>query len=327
MKKLHIANTNFEFELSTNKVLSLEQMMEQSPICLQLQFLPLLFADLRDEVLVTGRPDKNFSVKMVFDAESGEIQSWGWSQTIAKWAKERGISYAMPPWEIVREVNSKRWSFENSPKLERAACAYSKQELEDWAEGQFESVAKSCFGLSGRGNYRFNQVTPELLSFCTKEWQAGRPVILEPWVQRMVDFSTQWHVAKDRIDFIGATEMLNTEGGAYLGTLVGYIPSQEHMSEAERILHKMQQLGYFGYAGIDAMIYRKEGKTCLQPIVEVNARMTMALAAIFIQKKWHSGKKILFQYGKFSEGLLPNFIQYQNKTVKFNRQLKISVLD
>lgn len=334
MKKLFIANTNFEFELADERFPQLLQAIEMHPVTLQLQFLPLLFADPEDEILVTSMPDLGYlqSIekirgklpKLVLDAEDGLIQSWGWSRSVRAWAEERGLAYDMPDWEIVKLVNSKEWSFLNSPKLKGAELIFSLDQLKKWVrQNNTPAVAKSCFGLSGRGHCLFEDLHPKILAFCEKEWRIKRPVIVEPWVERVLDFSTQWFIDAEKVTFLGATKMFNTSTGSYMGTMTGGVPKallQEHVGWAVKILTLAKELGYRGYAGVDAMVH-KEG---LQPIVEVNARMTMALAALFMKQKFFPHSELLFQYMNVKEGLLPNYLQIANKIIRFNKQLQVS---
>lgn len=341
MKKLYFANTNFEFELSEEMNIPLKQSLEKHPVCLQLQFLPLLFADPNDEVLVTDMPDFEYLSdleklrgelpKIVLDSRDTEMHSWGWSKNLQEWTKKRGIIYNMPSWEIVRQINSKEWSFRNSPKLEGAALIFSQPELEDWIKrNQGHSVLKSCFGLSGRGNVLINEINPKVLAFCKKEWAKKLPVIAEPWVERTLDFSTQWLIGPDSINYLGATKLINSTSGSYLGTMTGgekLIPEvylSEHMSNAKELLLMAQQMGFKGYAGVDAMVYKKGQETLLQPIVEVNARMTMALAAILIQQKVFLNQSVFFEYVKIKAGLLPIYLQTSNKVIRFSKQLQVT---
>lgn len=343
MKKLYFANTNFEFELSETMPIPIKQSLEKYPVCLQLQFLPLLFADSEDEVLVTDMPDSEYLSnlekirgklpKLVLDSQACELHSWGWSKSLQEWAKVRGLIYNMPPWEIVKKVNSKEWSFQNSPKLDGAALITSKIELEDWIKrNQKHSVLKSCFGLSGRGNLLFNELNPKVLAFCEKEWAKKLPVIAEPWLERILDFSTQWLIGPDKIDYLGSTKMINSATGSYLGTMTGgeqLIPEAyltEHILKAKELLLMAQQIGYAGHVGIDAMIYKKGQEMLLQPIVEVNARMTMALVAIRMQQKIFPNQNIFFEYVKIKEGLLPIYLQTSNKIIHFSKQLKVTTL-
>ena len=42
-------------------------------------------------------------------------------------------------------------------------------------------------------------------------------VIAEPWVQRVEDFSVHYHVENGRVDFLGATKVVNDHRGRFRG--------------------------------------------------------------------------------------------------------------
>src|SRR4029077_4071668 len=150
--------------------------------------------------------------------------SWGPSRQVQKWAEARQMNYAMPHWNIACLVNSKAFSFRYTCLLE-AALLYNEQALLDWLrEVPGPKVLKTSFGLSGRGNWRIDDFSPspELLIFCHKEWQQKRPMIGEPWLDRLYDFSTQWLIHPDKqIEWIGATRFETDAQGTYQGTLAG----------------------------------------------------------------------------------------------------------
>lgn len=359
MRKLYIANTNFEFELLKKFDDSLENSLKKHPLCLQLQFLPLLFAEKEDAVLVTDLPSEDFleglkqrgfSLPMLITYSQQipshlKITSWGWSQSLAHWAFEKNLPYEMPPWEAVRLVNSKAWSFANSPKLENAGLAFNESDLLKLLKQiQRPAVLKTCFGLSGRGHLLVKEEGAELSEkvwqFCRLQWQENLAVIVEPWVERTGDFSSQWLIGKEgRISFLGITKIVNSPTGSYQGSILGkeeelfpdHLSSlNAHKIEAEKNLLKVHSQGYFGFAGIDAMIYKNplSKKEALHPIVEVNARMTMALAMLWIKNKYFPNKKIRCDFVREqNDGLLPHFLDSkENIKTKFNRQLQITIL-
>ena len=123
MHKLHIANTFFEWELESSPNVSLCEAFSQHPIFLQLQFLPVLYANSNDALLFTNRPISSYWELLsssgiptfrYFTLEDREflpdleIESWGPSRLIAEWAKTKGLHYFIPDWNVVKEVNSKR---------------------------------------------------------------------------------------------------------------------------------------------------------------------------------------------------------------------------
>lgn len=218
---------------------------------------------------------------------------------VRTWAEARQMQYPLPNWEIARFVNSKSFSFHYST-LSQAALIHDEKALREWlikTEGR--KVLKTCFGLSGKGNMLFEGkiASQELLDFCRQEWNQKRPMIAEPWLDRVLDFSTQWYIHPDgNIEEMGATRFETDSKGIYQGTLAGpehllfnsFKPFlNEHRIVAKKALKDMLKMGFFGYVGVDALLYRGEDKETLSlyPIVEINARQTMSLVALRLQKK------------------------------------------
>lgn len=357
MPNLYIANTNFELELESPIANSLEHTLRAHPICLQLQFLPLLFAGGDDQILVTDLPDLDYLKmlselgfvvpKLVLYSEKKfssdlKIIPWGYSKSVESFAKVHKLTYESPPLEIVKNVNSKAWSFRQAPKLFNACLLYSLQDLENLVKNMtHQIVLKSCYGFSGRGHCFISEpkINEKVLSFCQKEWEKQNPLIAEPWLKRILDFSSQWLVTKKgEISLVGATKMLNTPSGQYEGSIIGSAAQlfpenqewfSEHLVTAQKILKQLRHEGYFGFVGIDAMVCEdpKSQKPFLHPVVEVNARMTMALAMLLMQKKHFPEKLLECRYERGTKGFFPNYLNKINeKTIKFNRQLIVSII-
>ncbi|MBA3721616.1 MAG: hypothetical protein H0W88_04370 [Parachlamydiaceae bacterium] len=364
MKTIHIANTDFEFELANDDIsIPIDQAWNNKTMCLQLQYLPLIYADESDAIALTTLPDQLFieyfsslpwrskaklpafipiGTKQKFD-EYDRCVSWGASRKIQQWANERGVYYTMPEWEIVKKINSKAYSFSNSPPLANSALIWNSNDLKKWLKiGHGKRVLKTCFGLSGKGHFHIDDHTEEtkILNFCEKEWIHNRPLIAEPWLERVFDFSTQWYLDIDKgVQFIGATMFESNSKGVYQSTKIGsedvlfgpYIHFLEkHKNICFEMLENILKIGYFGYLGIDAFIYKKtDSAIALQPIVEINGRQTMSLAALFFQRRWFPDKTVQLFFSKDIKEknfLLPNkIISHEGKEIVFNLHLSFSI--
>jgi len=357
MKHLHIANTFFEWELTEKEVPDLLKAFEQHPVFLQLQFLPFLYGGKEDAVGISHLPPQDYwkyfstiginppepfvlSTKKTFPFEN--IESWGASRSIDAWSAQRGIDYPKPPWEIVKKVNSKEFSFLNSPRLPFAALLHNELEAQEWLKNQIgPRVLKTCFGMSGRGHLLITDETiqSEKISLFIKRAEKNHlPVIAEPWVKRVMDFSTQWQIEKSKeIYYFGATCCENDARGTYRSNQVG--PESQifkerldfletHKTYAIDLLSRIAELGYFGNVGFDAMLYEQEGKTLLHPIVEINARKTMGWVALMLQRLYFPDRLITMKYEAKSEnkqGLLPEFLELKGKCLHFRKQLYLEL--
>ena len=181
MSRLHICNTFFEEELGSSKRQSLKDWLRSHPAVLQLQYLPLLYANPDDLILVSDLPPNPDPRLRLLDDPTlkGQIESWGASLAIKAWADAKGLKYEIPDWDAVREINSKAFSFLESPKLPHAALLKTQDELKNWIENTpGPKVLKTLFGTAGRGHFHVGspRKTNEL------------PLIGEPWVNRLFDF-------------------------------------------------------------------------------------------------------------------------------------------
>ena len=205
---IHIANTNIEFEFATSSLDSLELSLSCHSLCLQLQFLPILYAHPEDIVAITAMPNQDALAalqqqiewwpeglpKLALLHEISPFQgklclSWGPSRQVQAWAKVRQVNYTIPDWMVARLVNSKAFSLRYTC-LPEAALLSNEQALLDWLQKiPGYKVLKTCFGLAGQGNWHIADHTPspELLAFCRKEWENKRPMIAEPWLDRISD--------------------------------------------------------------------------------------------------------------------------------------------
>jgi len=345
MPKLHIANAFFEWELEAEPKVSLREAFLQHPIYLQLQFLPVLYAD--GPVLLTDAPSPEYwtvlqghgiDIPVHFtlddDVMCDAIESWGPSQLIAEWAAVHDISYSIPDWRIVKEVNSKRFSFENSPKLLHAVLLTEETQAKAWLRSfPGPKVLKSCFGVSGRGHLLIEDLPWErIVRFLHAEWKKELPVIAEPWVERLLDFSTQWEIHR-QIVYLGSTICQNDGRGQYQYNEVGdenvifgkWLPFLiEHRKQVEPLLTAMANRGFFGNVGIDAMIYGTADNPVLHPVVEINARKTMGWVALVFQQRYFPHAKVQLRYMNEVDGYLPNSLVLKNgKRVSFSKNLNL----
>jgi hypothetical protein len=336
MSFLHIANANFESELAIAKPTTVAALIQSHPIFLQLQFLPLLYAGPDDGIAVTHAPSSFFHRVHLLDEKTfsyESVESWGASQSIATWAEKRKLSYRMPKWDVVKQVNSKAFSFTESLKLPGSELIHTLAELEQWEQKiEGPKVLKTCFGVSGKGHLFLP--SPHMKKFAEQEFAAGRPLIAQPWVERKLDFSTQW-IIHQKIEFLGATVCVNDQRGRYNSNRVGdlpflfgkYFPFLElHKEKVFPILQKMAALGYFGNVGIDAMIW---GNDQLHPVVEINARKTMGWVALEISKRRFPKQTIALSYLTKSnlDNLLPDaIVQKDGSLLHFPKKLVVEVL-
>ncbi len=351
---IHIANSAVEEEYALGSQGSLRDSFTKHKLCLQLQFLPLLYCRPSDLVAVTAIPEETYLARICeylgfhprlvllnnFTPFQGkECRPWGHSLRVQKWAQERQAVYRMPEWEVVQLINSKAFSF-NCHALPQAALIQNQKDLHRWL-GSFEGikVLKTCYGFSGQGHTFIDsfEIAPKILQFCENEWRANRPIIGEPWLERVMDFSTQWLIQSNKeIQFLGATRFEANTKGVYHATLAGpqellfgsFLPFlEEHLAFVRKPLKEIAGLGFFGHLGIDAFVFKNQGKNALNPLVEINGRQTMSWVALNIQKNRYPQHVMRMAYKKEGRpsSLLPEGLALENgASIHFPRTLTIS---
>ncbi len=324
MSLAHLCNTFFERELESDSRRPLAAWLRSHPVVLQLQFLPLLYAGENDLILVSDLPEHPDPRLCLLDnTPSGiELETWGFSRAAAEWAAARGIPYTLPDWELVRKINSKIFSFCESPQLPGAALLHTGTEAEAWIQKTpGPKVLKSAFGTAGTGHFHVGQ-GEGLMKFLNRQFSLKLPVIGEPWVARTLDFSTQWKDGK----LLGTTVFENDPNGTYRSTRAGMKAMsgfewalEKHLESAEPLVDKIFRMGYRGHLGVDAFVFEENR---VHPVVEINGRKTMSWAALEIQRKRYPDRTIRFSYGPGREGVLPQSLGGK----PFSRQISLVLL-
>ena len=363
MTRLHLANTCFETELELTAAQPIDRILEQHEVFLQLQFLPFLYGSPHDGVVVTQFPDESYWEELKALSFSPprhhllrqsdpfpyeQLETWGASAAAAQWAKNHAIRYESPSFDLVRKIQSKAYAFENAPQLPGSAILSDHIQLKKWlVDYQAQTIVfKTCFGTAGRGHMVIDPQKPveiaKLINFLQKEWRSGRPILAQPWMERVLDFSTQWKITPEKeILFLGATLCESNERGQYKGNWVGDLPQLfgEHLhyldkqkEVASEVLKKIAALGFFGNIAFDAMVYKADAFAQeLYPIVEINARKTMGWVALELHKKRSSSRFLCLRYSpKDTEGkgLLPQKLKrIDGSIIEFSRQLFIDEKD
>jgi uncharacterized ferritin-like protein (DUF455 family) len=184
--------------------------------------------------------------------------------------------------------------------------------------GHHRIVAKQALGLAGQNAIRLWE--PELLAtqcqWLTRALQNRRQVVIEPWLDREIDFSIQLEMGPRELKLCGYTGLLNDAKGQFQGNwaeanFARRIPSkvsalfdaeisgmvQRLYTEIFSLLEtELREAGFVGPVGIDAFVYRTaNGERRLKPIVEINPRYTMGRLTVELMKQACPGSSGLFR--------------------------------
>jgi len=257
--------------------------------------LPADFQELED----LGRPLPRFVHLAAVDRADfgGDLVPWGASATMLELARNRGWRANLPRPEVVRQINSRRQRFELEQSLGVALpgmrLVESIEELERAlvASGNLPRgwILKANFGMAGRESLRGrgNTLTVPMKGWARARLEESGCLIFEPLVAPIAEAGIQLEVPQAGApSLIGIVPQIVDRGGTYRGSRFGnpaaeIAPWQKAVPVALAAAAELQQLGYFGPLGIDAMWYRDaDGQAHLRPLQDLNARYTMGRLAL-----------------------------------------------
>ena len=312
--RIFVFNPNVEDELAGRPPRRAAKAVEQDLSSL------LMFLAHKEDVVVAPRPPlqtlkrlhhAGFAIPQFIDSledlgdrKRGESKPWGWSPDAAKRLDGTWNS----DW---KKLYDKTWAIEQrrlfathskSPFLLKAdeAVHTEVQTVLQQLERPENWVIKAPFSTSGFGRTRVTgRPDKSRLGWITKQLDSG-PVIVEKWVDRLLDFSVQIDVSK-RIQVSGITRFWTNSSGNYLGAIAGkwntgLSPAWLRMLHESEMPHLMKaaavqvgeaarSMGYTGFLGVDCLVARTPEGPRLQPILEVNPRMTMGRIALSLSER------------------------------------------
>lgn len=236
-------------------------------------------------------------------------------------ARAAGAPLAGPTPACVREVHDKAFALRvaaeehlvperlrglvdilEPAELEPAADAAARIEARTaawptWTGGRF--TLKPRFGSSGRGRVagRARGSDTSALVGALPRLAARGGAVLEPWLERTTDLSTQLVVSEDgRIVLLGTTTLLCDASGAYRGHLAtfdrkGRATSGQRHDEPLReaavcVAVAAAAVGFRGPCGVDGFAFRAGGgPEDLRPVCEFNARYTAGTIALGFMRR------------------------------------------
>ncbi|KAF0181347.1 MAG: hypothetical protein FD161_20 [Limisphaerales bacterium] len=176
--------------------------------------------------------------------------------------------------------------------------------------GHHKVVVKQAFGLAGHNALRLWE--PKLLDtqrrWMEKSLQNGRQLVVEPWLERVVDFSAQLEMETAGLRLLGYTGLLTDARGQFLANTAapnfarsvppavldcfrGQRGAAAWLRELFASLFKsleteLKAAGYLGPVGVDAFVYRDAaGRARLKPVVEINPRYTMGRLTLELMQR------------------------------------------
>jgi len=305
MSRLFIGN--FSFEQGWNAGFNVTQQVLQLEA--ELACLWLAVAEQGDEILCPQEFDRHYWSRMrdlgcpqirpirpdqPGDSRADRIVPWGWTPAIRKIARQLGIPVDAPDQETVWQANSRLFALNVCAKLK---CRLTGEEIgrtldevlqliEFHVQHQQAWIVKPNQGQSGRGQIRGTTFPAgKELATLARLLERQGVVHVEPFLCREMELGGQWEIpAQGPPRFLGLTQLFTDERGVYRGTGVQPLPltmeqQQEIINTQMQAAIHLQSAGYFGPAGIDAMVFQSENGIRVRAIQDINARWTMGRIA------------------------------------------------
>jgi uncharacterized ferritin-like protein (DUF455 family) len=192
----------------------------------------------------------------------------------------------------------------NSPEEAMVAIAKIR------ARGHHNVVAKAAFGVAGSNALRLFE--PQILSaqwhWMENAFAQKRELVIEPWLERELDFSVQLEMGANGLKLCGYTGLLNDARGQFQANFAEShhhkrIPIKvvscfkEPKDISSRLLEfydeifvaleaELRRVDFTGPIGIDAFVYRDaRGAARLKPVVEINPRYTMGRVLVELMRQ------------------------------------------
>jgi hypothetical protein len=147
-------------------------------------------------------------------------------------------------------------------------------------------VVKAPLSASGRARY-IERNGPALVDSKARRtverlFENHGPLLFEPWMDRTADFGVSALLGPE-LKIVGIHgQKVDIKGQFTEIDLKPDLSLQDRdrlLETTEAVALALRNAGYVGLFGIDAWKYRTDGGTALNPLGEVNARMTFGLVA------------------------------------------------
>ena len=201
--------------------------------------------------------------------------------------------------------------------------------------GHHRVVAKEAHGLAGHNAIRLWE--PELLA-AQQQWlaralQNGRQLVVEPWLERELDFSIQLEMGPRSLRLCGYTGLINDRKGQFQANWAAANCDRRMPANVAALFHEpadisgrlqrlygdilslleaeLQRAGFVGPVGIDAFVYSTPQGGCrLKPVVEINPRYTMGRLTLELMKQTCPGSSGLFRLVSRAQARVEGFADF-----------------
>jgi uncharacterized ferritin-like protein (DUF455 family) len=216
--------------------------------------------------------------------------------------------------------------------------------------GHHKIVVKEAHGLAGSNSIRLFE--PEIME-SHRRWIAnavenGRQLVVEPWLDRVLDYSVQLEMTPDGLKLCGYTGLTNDAKGQFQANtatpghqkkipadLIALFPEPPDIAQRLHALYadifallekELRRANFLGPVGIDAFAYRNaDGIIRLKPLVEINPRYTMGRVTVELMKHVASGSRGKFRLVGRKQILAEGFTDFAAFAHSLNERFPIQL--
>ncbi|MEZ5103622.1 MAG: hypothetical protein R2757_03960 [Draconibacterium sp.] len=259
---------------------------------------------------------------------------WGWSPAAHKllsplkdscaesfknspvfnWATEHKNLYSKKfAVQVLKQITSTIPSSDLIPQNRIAEICTSKTEVETLISRWGKIMVKAPWSSSGRGLQPVTKIPvhPKVWEKILGVINEQGYVVVEPFLNKAFDFSFQFKLSNEKIEFLGISNFTTDNKGQYVGNSLNGLPVNVSLKIREfqqnviktlldpliSILESTELATlYEGNFGVDTLIYADENDDLkINPCLEINIRQNMGLLSLHLEKLITSGKKGIYR--------------------------------
>ncbi len=216
--------------------------------------------------------------------------------------------------------------------------------------GHQRVVAKEALGVAGHNAIRLwePELLPEQRRWLSRVLENGQRLVVEPWLEREMDFSVQLEMGPQHLALCGYTGLINDPRGQFMANWAEpgcdrRLPASvaasftDHAGMEERLEQlymaifslletELQRVGFVGPINIDALIYRTPQGGCrLKPVVEINPRYTMGRLTLELMSHACPGTCGLFRLVTRAQARAEGFDDFVHYAASLSQRLPLSL--
>ena len=258
------------------------------------------------------RVDMHEDAEPVF-AWLAEPGVWPWLSTPAadRRAAALGMSYCASPPDVTAHVHDKAFAVRAARDLgheplelhgqlvvlepAEVTRAHIHDVIAGWPTAARASFTlKPRFGTSGRGRVAGHGALPDDVDRALARLARRGGAVLEPWLARTHDLSALWHVERDGAPtLLGTTRQIVSASGVWRGnTFVNddvvradTVYDGAFVEAARSVVARAAAVGLRGPCGVDGLVFERDGRAVLRPVLELNARFTSGHVALGLARR------------------------------------------